>query len=391
MKLLKFTLIVLLLFPVVVVAQLKTGAERTEVYLPKLQNKRVAICGNQTSKIGNIHLIDTLFRLNINIVYIFAPEHGFRGDAEAGAHIQSDVDQKTGIPVVSLYGNTKKPTKEQMQNIDILIFDIQDVGCRFYTYISTLHYIMEAAAENHVKVLILDRPNPNGYFVDGPVSEEKYKSFVGMHSIPVVHGMTIGEYGKMINEEKWLKDSLQCDLEIITMKGYDHKMRYSLPYPPSPNLKTDESIYLYPTLCFFEGTAVSLGRGTAIPFQVFGHPSFIEGDYFFTPVPIKGVSEKPPLKGEKCRGFNLTDFAKNNLNKDNQIELQFLIQAYSIFPDTAKFFSNPQFFDKLAGNSTLRWQIIKRKSEEEIRNSWQKGISDFKLIRKKYLLYPDFE
>ncbi|HNX21702.1 MAG TPA: DUF1343 domain-containing protein, partial [Bacteroidales bacterium] len=270
MKLLKFTLIVLLLFPVVVVAQLKTGAERTEVYLPKLQNKRVAICGNQTSKIGNIHLIDTLFRLNINIVYIFAPEHGFRGDAEAGAHIQSDVDQKTGIPVVSLYGNTKKPTKEQMQNIDILIFDIQDVGCRFYTYISTLHYIMEAAAENHVKVLILDRPNPNGYFVDGPVLEEKYKSFVGMHPIPVVHGMTIGEYGKMINEEKWLKDSLQCDLEIITMKGYDHKMRYSLPYPPSPNLKTDESIYLYPTLCFFEGTAVSLGRGTAIPFQVFG-------------------------------------------------------------------------------------------------------------------------
>lgn len=391
MKLMKYTLIVLLLFPVVVAAQLKTGAERTEVYLPKLQNKKVAICGNQTSKIGNIHLIDTLFRLNINIVYIFAPEHGFRGDAEAGAHIQSGVDHKTGIPVVSLYGNNKKPTKEQMQNIDILIFDIQDVGCRFYTYISTLHYIMEAAAENHVKVMILDRPNPNGYFVDGPVLEEKYKSFVGMHPIPVVHGMTIGEYGKMINEEKWLKDSIQCDLEIITMKGYDHKMRYSLPYPPSPNLKTDESIYLYPTLCFFEGTAVSLGRGTAIPFQVFGHPSFTQGDYYFTPVPIKGVSEKPPLKGEKCRGFNLTDYATNNLNKDNQIELKFLIQAYSIFPDTTKFFSNPQFFDKLAGNSTLRWQIIKRKSEEEIRDSWQKGISDFKLIRKKYLLYPDFE
>ena len=391
MKLIKNILIIFLLFPILVSAQIKTGAERTEVYIPKLQNKRVAICGNQTSKIGDVHLIDTLFRLNINLVSIFAPEHGFRGDAEAGAHIKSGIDSKTGIPVVSLYGNNKKPTKEQMQNIDILVFDIQDVGCRFYTYISTLHYIMEAAAENHVKVMILDRPNPNGYFVDGPVLEEKFKSFVGMHPIPVVHGMTIGEYGLMINGEKWLKDSLQCDLEVITMKGYDHKMRYSLPYPPSPNLKTDESIYLYPSLCFFEGTCVSLGRGTEIPFQIYGHPSFIRGDYYFTPIPMKGVSENPPLKGQKCRGFNLTDYAKSNLNNENRLELSYLIQAYSIFPDSSKFFANSQFFDKLAGNSTLRWQIIKKKSEEEIRNSWEKGISDFKLKRKKYLLYPDFE
>ena len=391
MKLIKNILIIFLLFPILVSAQIKTGAERTEVYIPKLKNKRVAICGNQTSKIGDVHLIDTLFRLNINLVSIFAPEHGFRGDAEAGAHIKSGIDSKTGIPVVSLYGNNKKPTKEQMQNIDILVFDIQDVGCRFYTYISTLHYIMEAAAENHVKVMILDRPNPNGYFVDGPVLEEKFKSFVGMHPIPVVHGMTIGEYGLMINGEKWLKDSLQCDLEIITMKGYDHKMRYSLPYPPSPNLKTDESIYLYPSLCFFEGTAVSLGRGTEIPFQIYGHPSFTRGDYYFTPIPMKGVSENPPLKGQKCRGFNLTDYAKSNLNNENRLELSYLIQAYSIFPDSSKFFANSQFFDKLAGNSTLRWQIIKKKSEEEIRNSWEKGISDFKLKRKKYLLYPDFE
>ena len=391
MKLIKNILIIFLLFPILVSAQIKTGAERTEVYIPKLKNKRVAICGNQTSKIGDVHLIDTLFRLNINLVSIFAPEHGFRGDAEAGAHIKSGIDSKTGIPVVSLYGNNKKPTKEQMQNIDILVFDIQDVGCRFYTYISTLHYIMEAAAENHVKVMILDRPNPNGYFVDGPVLEEKFKSFVGMHPIPVVHGMTIGEYGLMINGEKWLKDSLQCDLEVITMKGYDHKMRYSLPYPPSPNLKTDESIYLYPSLCFFEGTCVSLGRGTEIPFQIYGHPSFIRGDYYFTPIPMKGVSENPPLKGQKCRGFNLTDYAKSNLNNENRLELSYLIQAYSIFPDSSKFFANSQFFDKLAGNSTLRWQIIKKKSEEEIRNSWEKGISDFKLKRKKYLLYPDFE
>ncbi len=381
----------LLLFPLLAIAQIKTGSERTEIYIPKLLNQRVAICGNQTSKIGSIHLVDTLWNLKINIVKIFAPEHGFRGDSEAGAHIENGKDSKTGIPIVSLYGNNKKPTKEQMQNIDIIIFDIQDVGCRFYTYISTLHYIMEAAAENHVKVIVLDRPNPNGYFVDGPILEEKYKSFIGMHPIPVVHGMTIGEYAQMINGEKWLKYSLTCDLEIITMNAYDHKMRYSLPYPPSPNLKTDESIYLYPTLCFFEGTNISLGRGTEIPFQVYGNPNFTGGDYYFTPQPIKGVSENPPLKGEKCRGYNLTDFARQNLEKSNRIEISFLIQAYALYPDSSTFFLKNLFFDKLAGNSTFRWQIIKGKSEEEIRKSWAKGISLFKTIRKKYLLYPDFE
>jgi len=250
---------------------------------------------------------------------------------------------------------------------------------------------MEAAAENNVNVIILDRPNPNGYFVDGPVLEEKFKSFVGMHPIPVVHGMTIGEYGMMINGEQWLKNKIICDLEVINISGYDHTMRYALPVAPSPNLTTDPSIYLYPTLCFFEGTVVSLGRGTPIPFQIYGNPLFKDGDFYFTPQPIKGVSENPPLKGKKCRGFNLTDYAMENLNKTNQIDIGILKKAYFLYPDSVNFFSNPQFFDKLAGNSTLRWQIIKRKSEEEIRNSWQKGISEFKKIRKKYLLYPDFE
>jgi uncharacterized protein YbbC (DUF1343 family) len=391
MKLQKLILITFIFAPFLLSAQIKTGADRVEIYLPKLENKRVAICGNQTSKIGNIHLVDTLLSLKVHIVKIFAPEHGFRGDSEAGALINSEKDPKTGLPIVSLYGNNKKPTSDQLKNIDIIIFDIQDVGCRFYTYISTLHYIMEAAAESHVKVMIFDRPNPNGYFIDGPVLEEKFKSFVGMHPVPVVHGMTIGEYGMMINGENWLPNGIKCELEVIPMSGYDHTMRYSLPYPPSPNLTTDESIYLYPSLCFFEGTCVSLGRGTEIPFQIYGNPVFREGDYYFIPQPIKGISENPPLNGKKCRGFNLTEFAKENLTKHNRIEIEFIIHAYHIYPDSTKFFTNPPFFDKLAGNSSLRWQIIKGKSEEEIRDSWQTGISKFKVIRKKYLLYPDFE
>jgi uncharacterized protein YbbC (DUF1343 family) len=289
--------------------QIITGAERTEIYLPLLVGKRVAICGNQSSLIGKTHLVDSLLSRKVNVVKIFSPEHGFRGNAEAGAHISSSTDNQTGLPIISLYGKNKKPTAEQMKGIDLIIFDIQDVGCRFYTYISTLHYVMEAAAENNVEVLILDRPNPNGYFVDGPVLEEKYKSFVGMHPIPVVHGMTIGEYGMMIAGEKWLKDSVVCKLQVISMENYDHTMRYSLPIAPSPNLQTDEAIALYPSLCLFEGTDISIGRGTEIPFMCFGHPKLEIGEFYFTPQPIAGVSENPPQK-ELIVGFSFLSHAE---------------------------------------------------------------------------------
>jgi len=374
---------------IVLPAQIITGAEQTERYFPLLQYKKVAVSFNPTSIIGYTHLVDTLVAAGINVVKIFAPEHGFRGEAEAGAAIHSSIDTKTGIPIVSLYGKNKKPTSEQLKDVDIIVFDMQDVGCRFFTYISTLHYIMESAATQNIPVLILDRPNPNGYFVDGPVLEEKYKSFVGMHPVPVVHGMTIGEYAQMINGEKWLENNLICDLHIIECKNYTHSSRYSLPVKPSPNLGTDEAIYLYPSLCLFEGTDISLGRGTSTPFQIFGHPNLMVGDYYFTPEPIKGVSENPPQRGKKCRGFNLTEEAKNNLDGNNSFNITYLIAAYNHFPKEMKFFTSPDFFDKLAGNATLRWQIINGRTEEEIRASWQPALEKFKKTRSKYLIYPE--
>jgi len=370
-------------------AQIITGAEQTERYFPVLQEKKVAVCFNQTSVIGKTHLLDTLIASHINVVKVFAPEHGFRGDAEAGATIQSATDTKTGVPIVSLYGKNKKPTAEQLKDVDIIVFDMQDVGCRFFTYISTLHYLMEAAGAQNIPILILDRPNPNGYFVDGPVLEEQYRSFVGMHPVPVVHGLTIGEYAQMINGEKWLENNLVCGLQIIECKNYTHSDRYSLPIKPSPNLGSDEAIYLYPSLCLFEGTDISLGRGTKIPFQVYGHPQLKTGNYYFTPEPIKGVSENPPQKGKKCRGYNLTEIAKKNLNQSNSFNLNYLLNAYQHFPKDLKFFTYPDFFDKLAGNSTLRWQIIYGKSEEEIRASWQPALLEFKKMRGKYLIYPE--
>ncbi|MEG1555749.1 MAG: DUF1343 domain-containing protein [Bacteroidales bacterium] len=371
-------------------AQIKVGAERTEAYFPILQNKKVVVCGNQTSMVGNTHLVDTLVKSGIQVTAIFCPEHGFRGEAEAGATIHSSVDSKTGIPIVSLYGSNKKP-KITPGSMDIILFDLQDVGCRFYTYISTLHYVMEAAAENGVKVIILDRPNPNGYFVDGPVLEDSYKSFVGMHPIPIVHGMTIGEYGKMINGEHWLNGGIHCDLQTITMEGYDHSMRYSLPIAPSPNLQTDEAIYLYPSLCLFEGTPISIGRGTATPFEIYGHPNLTEGEFYFTPQSIKGISENPPQEGVKCRGVNLTQTARNNLSKSNQFSITYLLEAYRHFPNKPSFFNSNNFFNKLAGNESLKQQIISGKNEAEIRKSWEPALHHFKEIRKQYLLYKDFE
>lgn len=382
---------ILILIATPTIGQPVVGAALFEEYLSLIQNRNVALCGNHTSLVGSTHLLDTLLYQNVNVVRIFSPEHGFRGDAEAGASIQSGVDSKTGLQIVSLYGSNKKPLPEQLSGIDVILFDIQDVGCRFYTYISTLHYVMEAAAENGVPVIILDRPNPNGYFVDGPVLKRGFTSFIGKHRVPVVHGMTIGEYGMMVNGEGWLTNSVHCDLTVVQMQGYTHNTRYSLPVPPSPNLQSDESVYLYPSLCLFEGTFISVGRGTDKPFQVYGHPKLQAGDYYFTPMPIKGVSENPLQKGLKCRGVDLTDYAHAMLDSTNSFTLRYIIDAYNHFPDKDAFFSRNNFFSKLAGNNELQKQIMSGMSEEEIRATWQPELNAFKELRKKYLLYPDFE
>ena len=317
----------------------RPGACQVDEYLSLLQGKRVAVCANQTSLVDQTHLVDTLLSYRINVKKIFCPEHGFRGKAEAGAHIASSTDPKTGLPIISLYGNNKKPQPEQMKDLDVVVFDLQDVGCRFYTYISTLHYVMEAAAENNVQVVVLDRPNPNGYFVDGPVLEPKYRSFVGMHPVPVVYGMTIGEYAQMINGEGWLANGAQCDLTVVPIEFYNHDTRYALPVAPSPNLPTEESIYLYPSLCFFEGTNISIGRGTSTPFEIYGSPSFQEGDCTFTPKPIPGVSENPPCKNQICEGFKLTKVAEDGLEmRVNQLQLDYLLNAYRLCPNKENFF-----------------------------------------------------
>ena len=368
---------------------IQVGAARTQEYFPLLSGKNVALCVNHTAMIGNTHLLDTLISAKIKVVKIFAPEHGFRGDAEAGKTISNSVDAKTKVPVVSIYGQNKKPTKEQMQNIDIVVFDIQDVGARFFTYISTLHYIMEAAAENNVKIIVLDRPNPNGYWVDGPVLDTAYRSFVGMHPVPISHGLTVGEYAKLINGEGWLAGKKQCKLTVIQALGYTHFQRYQLPKSPSPNLSSMAAIYLYPTLCLFEGTSMSLGRGTDKPFCVFGHPDFSIGNIYFTPKSIPNVAENPPHLEKKCRGFDLTDYSLAILEGKNLIDIDLIIEAYQNFPNKTQFFTS--FFDKLAGNKSLREQIIAGKTATEIRESWKKDLDAFKKNRKKYLLYPDFE
>lgn len=359
------------------------GASRLELYLPEIKDKNVGIVANQTSVFNGTHLIDTLLTYNIDIRKIFTPEHGFRGKADEGASVGNSIDEKTNIPIISLYGNNKKPTSSQLEDIDVLLFDLQDVGTRFYTYISTMTYVMEAAAENDISVIILDRPNPNGFYIDGPVLEDENSSFVGLHQVPVVYGLTIGEYALMVNGEHWLKDSLQCNLQVIPLGDYDRDCIYRLSVKPSPNLPNWESVYLYPSLCFFEGTVVSVGRGTQFPFQVYGHPS-IQADFTFTPRQAEGRN-KPLLCDKQCFGKDLTDYAHNFKKEKAKINLSWLIEAYNQLKDKEKFFNN--FFLKLSGTKELQQQIEDGLSEKEIRDSWKEELDKYKEIRKKYLLY----
>lgn len=380
-----------------IISEIQTGADNFGAYTPLLKDKKVGVVTNQTGGIHkkgkmivhnggeadetdqDISIVDLLLNQKIQVSKIFAPEHGFRGTADAGEHVVDGKDTKTGLPIISLYGDNKKPKPEQLSGIDIMVFDIQDVGARFYTYISTLHYIMEACAENSIPLLILDRPNPNGSIVDGPILEKEYTSFVGMHQIPLLHGMTIGEYAQMINGEKWLKNGVQCKLTVIPCLNYKREMEYSLPVKPSPNLPNDQAINLYASLCLFEGTNVSVGRGTEMQFQIYGSPFLPKSDFSFTPIPNFGAKE-PLYKNQLCYGENLT-----KIEKVNKLELKWLIKAYNTTADKSKFFND--FFTKLAGTKKLREQIEKGVSEEEIRKSWEKGLNDFKEMRKKYLIY----
>ncbi|MBI2729791.1 MAG: DUF1343 domain-containing protein [Sphingobacteriales bacterium] len=383
------------------------GAERTDQYINLLIGKSVAVFANQTSMAGKIHTVDLLLKNHINVVKIFSPEHGFRGDADAGEHITDGKDAKTGLPIISLYGDHKKPTAEDLKDVDVMIFDIQDVGARFYTYISSLQYYLEAALEFNKHLMILDRPNPNGYYVDGPVLERKFSSFIGMQPIPVVYGMTMGEYAGMLLGEGWFysppittTSGGTFEFTVVPCNKYDHRDKYPLPVTPSPNLNSMQSIYWYPSTCFFEGTVLSEGRGTDKPFQIFGHPSLPDTLYSFTPKPNVGAKE-PKLNGKRCYGWNLFDSADKVIKKiNNHIQLSWLINAYKLFPDKENFFlkpagSNPKpeeyFFNKLAGNAKLMQQIKDGLTEEEIRKSWEPDLKKFKEIRKKYLLYRDFE
>jgi len=371
--------------------KISTGAERTENYVGSLLGKKVAVVANQTSVIGKTHIVDSLLALKVSVVKVFAPEHGFRGDAGAGETIADGKDKKTGIPLISLYGKNKKPTNEMLSGIDIIVFDIQDVGARFYTYISTMHYVMEAAAANKIPVIVLDRPNPNGFYIDGPVLQPSYKSFVGMHPIPVVHGLTVGELAKMINGEKWLDGDLVCDLTVVPCENYRHSDHYMLPVKPSPNLPNMAAIYLYPSLCWFEGTAISVGRGTEKPFQWIGYPGNKTGKQQYTPHDISGVATDPPHEGKLCNGHDLEEFGLNFIPSSKAIYLDWIVGMYETYPDKSTFFTTPDFFDKLAGSAELRKQLIEGKNASEIRKSWETDISAYKKTRKKYLLYPDFE
>ena len=368
---------------------IKTGAEQTEKYVDRLKNKHIAVVANHTTNINGSHLVDSLLNLGVDIVKIFSPEHGFRGNADAGEHVKNYIDEKTGLPVISLYGDSKKPKLNDLKDIDIMVFDLQDVGVRFYTYISTMHYVMEACAEMNVELLILDRPNPNGFYVDGPILDTAYQSFVGMHPVPIVHGMTIAEYAQMVNGEKWLKNGVKCNLSFITCANYTHDSLYELPLNPSPNLQNMRSVYLYPSLGFFEGTSLSAGRGTEFPFQVFGGPDLKNAEFTFTPKSINGASKYPKYKNRKCYGVDLREIEITDLISQKEINLEWLLFGYQNIENKEQFFNS--FFYNISGTEQLKNQILKGKTEKEIRKSWRSGLKKFKKIRRKYLIYKDFE
>lgn len=374
--------------------KIKTGAERTAAYLSKLKGKRIAIVANQTSIIGNSHLVDSLQKLDVNIVKVFGPEHGFRGSASAGVKVKDEIDEQTGLKIVSLYGSKKKPTKKDLEDVDLVIFDIQDVGCRFYTIMNTMRDVMEAAAENNKSVIILDRPNPNAYFIDGPILDMKHKSGIGQFPIPIVHGMTLGEFALMINGEGWMAHKIKCDVEIIKMDGYNHNMMYRLPVNPSPNLNTAQSILLYPSTCLFEGVALNHGRGTYFPFTVLGGPMLKDKYSFsYTPTSIPGMAEDPVFQDEVCYGLDLREVDLESLVKRKKINLSWIIELYKNHPNKEKFFDRSISkeignIDNLIGYADFKKQIAEGWTEDQIRKTWEQGIAEFKKSRAKYLLYP---
>jgi len=374
--------------PEPVVAPLRTGTDQLEHYLPLLKDKKIGLVVNHTSLIGTTHLVDTLYNLKSYVSRIFVPEHGFRGEADAGEKIHDGIDPRTGTPIVSLYGKKKKPAPDDFMFVDVMVFDIQDVGARFYTYISTLYYVMEACAENGIPLIILDRPNPNGHYVDGPVLDMRIESFIGVAPIPIVHGCTIGELARLLAGEYWFNKAEHLDLTVIPCENYTHYQHFDLPLKPSPNLPNNLSVQLYPSLCLFEGTTFSLGRGTNWPFQVFGHPDLMSGEFRFTPRP-NAASKYPPQDGRSCRGFDLRYLSVDSLRHARTLNLEWLLDAYRDFPDKGKFFLKNNFFDLLAGTRQLRFQIEDGCNEAEIRATWAYDLQQYNLLRSKYLLYPE--
>ncbi len=384
---LKYPVTVFFIFIITIsAAQVKCGAERTSLYYSHLRHKNIAVVANAASLVGKVNVVDTLLHSGLRVEKIFCPEHGFRVFSDAGQPIKNSIDSATKLPVISLYGKKKKPDQTDLKDIDIVVFDVQDVGVRFFTYLSTLSYMMEACSQANIPLMVFDRPNPNGFYIDGPVMDSSIYSFIGLHPVPVVYGMTIGEYAKMVNEEGWLKDRMICDLQVIPLENYTHQTQYTLPVSPSPNLTDMNAVYLYPSLCLFEGTIISVGRGTPYPFEIYGHPAFKGFSFEFIPQPTKG-SSNPVYSGQLCRGLDLREFYKTHPRLFGRLNLTWLIMAYKTLGSDPHFFNDS--FDRLAGTSDLRKQITEGENEQEIRQGWQERLEKFKEIRKKYLIYPE--